>query len=358
VNKSPSSLPRHWRHMLVEHDIAAVVAWVHQFRLERTARTIAEITVDGRARSTLHEWQIHALLKVAWLRLQAPGRPVGAIAQEVAQATQQPRIRKIPIEKLQADLERLFRERDRVWRLLSRPTSRPSINEILEKLGLERVARICAALTQAHGERGQLEETESLSLLKIAHVKRSQPDRNLSDIVIGLALRPPKVGNRRIEDESFRSQLLRDSRRTRHIWTLLSNATSEPTLQAIARDSGRRRPIGERRALARIAQLLPTAVDFYDLLIAEIRVTEIKVADRDAKIASIKSAGRERVEKWLNDAVERRRNSPTFAAGVKDTIIPRRLFDLIKLDLQKDQLKRVNDHASLSPVNARIESNE
>ena len=41
--------------------------------------------------------------------------------------------------------------------------------------GLERVARIAAALTDANGSVGSWDQLESLMLLKIAHLKRERP---------------------------------------------------------------------------------------------------------------------------------------------------------------------------------------
>jgi hypothetical protein len=335
------SAPEVWRGKLDEVDKAAVVAWVHKWGMEGTARIIAELAGDNGRSRPLQEWQILSLLKLAHLSLQAPDRALGAIAQEVAKAAMQPRIRKIPVEKLESELESHFREKQRIWRLFARPGLLPSVTEIADRLGLERVARIVAVLTETSGKRGRLEEMETLLLVSIAHVMRRQPDRTLHDVAVEVAKNAPQVRNRNIDSNSLLSQLQRDYRRTRHTWTLLTDRTPPPQVEAIARASRRRRSFGERRALARIVQLMPTALDFYDMLIAEIRATEKNNARQlRTKIAEIKLARRERVEKWSIEAMERQRTSSWVKRPDGGMKLARGFYDMIEWDLRQFLGKR------------------
>ena len=104
---------------------------------------------------------------------------------------------------------------------------------------------------------------------------------------------------------------------------------------------------------------MPTATDAYDALIAEIRVTENNSAHREAKIARIKSAGRERVEQSFNKAVQRLK-FPVLVVDPKDEKkIPRSLCELIERDLYEDKSDQVSACTSDPPfASGRIESND
>ena len=65
--------------------------------------------------------------------------------------------------------------KERLWDRRLEEGDKAELLEWVARSGLERVARIAAALTDANGERGQPDKLESLMLLKIAHLKREQP---------------------------------------------------------------------------------------------------------------------------------------------------------------------------------------
>ena len=176
-------------------------------------------------------------------------------------------------------------------------------------------------------------------LVAIAHINRQQPDRALYDIASEVAENAPQVRKRNIEMDSFLSHLQRDFRRTRHTWTLLSGRTAPPPAEAIARASRRKRSIGERRVLFRIVQLMPTVLDIYDAVVAEIR-GKGRAHRPEIEIRHIRLAGRARVEKWFSAGLERVKLSKFVKGWNGDMKIPRSFCDLIECDLQQFLLSR------------------
>jgi hypothetical protein len=69
----------------------------------------------------------------------------------------------------------------------------------VKQSGLELVARIAAALTDAIGERGQPDMPDTLLLLKMAYLKRQQPNRKLHSIAVEIAREAPLHRYPRIE---------------------------------------------------------------------------------------------------------------------------------------------------------------
>jgi hypothetical protein len=350
--RDPMISPK-WRDSLDEIDKAAVMGWARQAGLERTARLIAKLAEDGEKRR-LPQWQIVCLLQLFHLNFLTPDRPICALAQEVARATVQPRIRRIPVAKLEAQLERLFREKRSVWRFFTHSKLLPAVNEIVGKLGVERVARIVIALTKRDGKRGPTPELQTRTLTKIAQIRRQQPGRTGHNVVLELQTRSPHA---RSPDPSFVTRVLRDYRRTRHIWTSLS-ASKRPSSRFDRH--GKTRSIAERCATQRIVELLPTAIDLYDMLISDLRVnSENNARKLNARMALIRLARRERIEKWLTEAAERQHHDPYVRRAWGIPIIPRSLFALIFWDFHQFlKTRRRPTRDAQSGLNRPIKSND
>jgi len=198
--------------------------------------------------------------------------------------------------------------------------------------GLENVARIIATLTKPDGERGPPEKPETLLLLKIAHLKHQQPARRLHSIAREVAdyVDPHR---KHISKESLVSKLERDFRKQRWTWMNLASTTAVPNDEIIKSSAARPLSSNERRVLARLITVLPTALDLYDRL------------KRDAKElgttqeAIVRFVGREHAEPMLIDAIQRQQSGLPGASFVTNSsgvrIIPRNLYDLVEAELHR-----------------------
>jgi hypothetical protein len=205
--------------------------------------------------------------------------------------------------------------------------------ELLEwvaRSGLERVARIAAALTDANGERGQPDKLDSLLLLKVAHLKRAQPGRKMHAIAVEVAAEAYAHRNR-IALESLTAKLERDFRKGRHAWLKLAKTTPAPSREQIAADLKRRKSEAERRALARIVEKLPAAIDMFDMVLLEAK----RIGEKKLKL--VRALGRERAEPLLIEAVEMMQKN---SFGKWNGKIPRTLLDLIEPVLEKFDRER------------------
>ena len=329
--RSPSKNPPKWRASLDGDDIDVIVAWAEKWNLERIAQILAELGQSDASAAPLAEWRIVALLQVARRHVESPNHPLDLVARDVAQATIQPRIRTIPIDKLAGELERRLSSKRLVLALLSRSRFRAAIIDILDGHGVRRVAKIVAALMKPDGQRGRVGYSDTVLLQEIAHAKRAEPMRNFREIVIGLTKNAPQVQNRNIGSDSFLRELRRGFSDTRHIWRLRSNKTLP--LSEVARDRALRRilSIGARRVASRILGLMPSAIDVYDSMLKERRVDECgNDGLRQTRTKQIKWAGRERIENWFCNAIERLTGPKQ--EGAREV---RSFFDVIEPDLQQ-----------------------
>lgn len=199
----------------------------------------------------------------------------------------------------------------------------------VEQSGLERVARIVAALTDAAGERGQPEKLETLLLLKMAQLKRQQPNRTLHAIAVEVAGEAKSVRKNLPNEASLVSRLERDFKEYRHKWTTLANSAPEPSRENIIEDGSKSKTTNEFRALARIVDALPNRIDLYDSLLADAK----KLGPE--KVRLVRAFGRERAEPLLAAAIKQQATS-SFVMNAQDVpIIPRNFFDLIGSELER-----------------------
>lgn len=211
----------------------------------------------------------------------------------------------------------------------------------VQQSSLERVARIVAFLADARGEHGQPEKPDTLLLLKIAHLKREQPHRTLHSIAVEVARDADQLRRPRISRESLVTKLERDYKRRRHTWTLLAGSTPPPDSEEISRGVRRPKFGDEFRVLNRIIEVLPTAIDLYDALLADAK----KLGPDAAKM--VHSVGRERAEPFLIEAIKRQ---TTFIGGQDTRKIPRSLFDLVEPELRRFQEDRKKALTRREPV--------
>jgi hypothetical protein len=186
-----------------------------------------------------------------------------------------------------------------------RPLDKADEAELLAwvaRSGLERVARIAAALTDAYGERGQPDKLDTLLLLKMAHSKREHPKRKLHAIAVEVAA-GAYAHRSHIELESLTAKLERDFRARRHVWSKLARTVPMPTPGQIADDLTRQKSEAERRALARIVEMLPSAIDVFDMVLLEAK----RIGPEKHKL--VRAFGRERAEPLLIEAAEMMRKN-------------------------------------------------
>jgi hypothetical protein len=191
------------------------------------------------------------------------------------------------------------------------------------RVGLERVARIAAMLTDANGERGQPDKLDTLLLLKIAHLKREHPKRKLHAIAVEVADEAYAHRNR-ITLESLTAKLERDFKKRRRAWMKLANAAPMPSPQQIAADLKRQKSEAERRAMARIVAVLPSEIDVFDMALFEAK----RIGQEKVKLVS--AFGRERAEPLLIEAAKMMEKNSFSKWNGK---IPRTLLDLIGPEL-------------------------
>jgi hypothetical protein len=129
--------------------------------------------------------------------------------------------------------------------------------------------------------------------------------------------------------ESLVSKLERDYSRRRHTWTTLARSAPPPRLEEISQDARRPQSSGEFRVLARVVELLPSAIDFYDRLLADAK----KLGQEKTKL--VKRLGRERAEALLIEAIKREATCPSLSNAQGPRKIPRNFFDLIEPELQQ-----------------------
>jgi hypothetical protein len=196
--------------------------------------------------------------------------------------------------------------------------------------GLERVARIVAALNDLAGKPGQPKKLDTLLLLKMAHLKQQQPKRTLHAIakeVVSEAISRRGMGA--FERASMVSKLEHDFREHRQKWTTLAGSAPEPSSEDINQDGSKSKTTNEFRALARIVGLLPNKIGLYDMLLADAK----KLGSEEAKL--VRAFRRERAEPLLADAIKLQAMSPFVMNAQGVPIIPRNLFELIGAELEQ-----------------------
>ena len=202
----------------------------------------------------------------------------------------------------------------------------------VDGIGIERVAQIVASLTDSNGERGKPGKPDSLLVLKVAHLISSKVCRKLHSAALEVAQEAYPFRKPRISLENLVSKLEREFREHRHIWLTYAKSRPIPSIQEIENDSKRPYSVSECRALTRIIQSLPGAIDLYDRLYSEAKGRGVK----EAKL--VKALGRDRIEPLLVSAIQRQQGpSPPYMITHSNgrRVVPRTLYDLIEPDLAK-----------------------
>jgi hypothetical protein len=202
----------------------------------------------------------------------------------------------------------------------------------LAQSGLERVARIAAALTESAGERGQPDKLHTLALLRMAHLQRALPKSKLHGIAVEVAREFHAARKPNISLESLISELERGFRRDRVTWLKFASTAPMPDVPALIADASGSKSADEFRARARIVEALPTALDLYDTLVRHAK----RRGDEDLRL--VRRLGRERAETLLDQALAREKAGEGtlghyLARG--HTRMPRDFFDLLEPDLAR-----------------------
>jgi hypothetical protein len=208
------------------------------------------------------------------------------------------------------------------------PKDRLELLRCVKRLGLTRVARIAAALTDTLGERGSPEKPDIPLLLQIAHMKLQQQPRSLHSIAAEVA------GNAHAHRSSkslasLTTELERDFRRERHKWHYLASHSRSPSLEDLANDALRQKSVAEIRARARLVELLPDCIDLYDALVADAKKSGPN------NVTLVKAARREQIDPLLAKVITEQGESPVVKGHHGRKRIPRGLFDLVEEDLSR-----------------------
>lgn len=215
------------------------------------------------------------------------------------------------------------------WRRRLRQGDPEMLLRWIEISSVEQVARIAAALTDPDGERAP-HKLDTLLLLKMAHIARQKPKRNIHDIAVEVATES-RPRRKHTVVESLTAKLERDYKARRHTWPLLAESAAEPSQQDIDADLTADKTNHEFRARARVVGVLPSKIDLVDLVCAE--------AKGAGKFWMIEKLGskhrRKRLERLITDVIDRGTltfplKDPRFSAAR----IPRTLFDHIEPDLK------------------------
>jgi hypothetical protein len=215
----------------------------------------------------------------------------------------------------------------RDWRHQLREGDEAELRKWIEACGIERVARLAAALTEANGEIGQPHKLDAPLLMEITRRRRQNPGRSLNKIAtnvvkeFGASRKPP------ISESSLITKLIRDYKI--HITRLHVHDHSnreEKNLTEIDID-----PVttAEFRARARIMEMLPTAIDLFEKLRIDAR------AIGDSELSLVDKFGRDRSEALVTKAIGNLSTSSFVLDSKGNSIIPRTLFDLIEADLRR-----------------------
>jgi hypothetical protein len=214
------------------------------------------------------------------------------------------------------------------WRLALTSGDDAEILNWVRQSGLERVARIVCVLTTPFGEHGQPLKLHSLLLLKMAHLLRDRPHRPLRSVATDVAGEAHAHQPSRPAIASLVTKLQRDFDEFQHTWKMLSAVTNAPSTVDIVQDARRRKPLAEYRALARIVELLPGAIDAYLIVLADAKA----LGPDKAKL--VKRVGRRRMESLFVDAIARQNSrSPDAPKNGGFPRIPGNFFELVEPDI-------------------------
>jgi hypothetical protein len=191
------------------------------------------------------------------------------------------------------------------------------LSKWIELSGMECVARVAAALTL--GSPGNVRKTDSGLLLELARRLAEHPLKSTHALSKEIAHEANTLATKRnIKPESLAKQLERAFSKNRTKWILLAQRMAHQHTRTFPGSEAT--SAEEFRAIGRITDTLPEAIDPYDLLLSEARRL------RPEKLAAIKKLGRPRGTVFLHDAIKLQMERTTPVNGK----IPRGLLDLIE----------------------------
>jgi len=187
-------------------------------------------------------------------------------------------------------------------------------------------------LGDAGGRHGQPKKLEIALLIKVASLL-SQPERTLHSAAREVAHEAHPNRKPRIAVESLVSKLERDFRMWRHGWLRIAKERETLDDQKNQEETNRLRSSDEYRVLVRLIELLPGAIDLYDMLLMEAKLA----GPEEAKL--VKRLGRRRVEPLLETTIERLM-APGGNLGAPRVRSSRSLFEAIEPELTRLQEER------------------
>jgi hypothetical protein len=207
------------------------------------------------------------------------------------------------------------------WRDTLKADDLAELGKWVESSGIECVARVAAALTSQ--PQGRVTKPDSVLLLEMAARMRSDPTKTTHAAATEVA----SEGRHRrpaISVESLITELERTFAKTRTKWFLLAQRLK----RSAPSDIGNSTPIislSEFRAIERLIESLPEAIDCYDLVIAEAKQSCPEC------VKLLKRAGRQRVYEMIEQAFANLQSGRDTARNAP----PRSIIDLIRGDLEK-----------------------
>lgn len=158
------------------------------------------------------------------------------------------------------------------------PADTELLRVLIDKYGLERIARLAASLTAPIGRRGRHGEPESELLLELAKRVRAEPLRSLHSLATELCREAALTRRPRIAAESLTSKVEREFRRRRHSWLRLADCFSNAGPANAGATHRRPTSSAEYLALLRLIEVTPGAIDLYDCTLSELKLKQPEAA--------------------------------------------------------------------------------
>jgi hypothetical protein len=190
--------------------------------------------------------------------------------------------------------------------------------------GMECVARVAVELTA--GERGNVTKPDNELLLEMALRLRDNPMLTTHDAAAQIAREAKDWRNPIIETASLTTELARAFGKHRTKWLVLAQSFASPSRWS-ASIPHKKKSTEESRALGRIIEMLPGAIDLYDAVLQE--ATHL----RPEKVAIIKKLGREHVANLLAPLIIEQMAMPR----TEPRNTPRNFLDLLEPQLELEQ---------------------
>jgi hypothetical protein len=208
----------------------------------------------------------------------------------------------------------------------------------IEASGVERVARIVTILADSGGRPGQPAKPEIGLLVKIADLMRQVPQPSLHSVARQVALKALPARKPTVALESLASKLERDFRERRHVWFNLARRNLPIDIQGAKERLNSTQVSNEYRVLSRLIELLPGAIDLFDLLVEQATDPEKR------KVLTL--LGRSRVEPLVESAMHRLLGPESDIPRSRSRSLAERLAELIEPDLMRLKEARKRERKS------------